>query len=263
MIKRWIRLAALCSLMAGVLLTVPSVVFATNQTPMNTPVIPIIWEETTILTWDGRTQAVGETSTQLSHVIIPGDRITQTGTIINGGPSPADTTVEIINVETRPDEGATSSCLANYLRLFWNINSKSGDNLWRDAKLGDHEISHSTGFTLDKGEDFQLTVGVYFPIESTGGQDSTCQLAYSVRITMTEHTDPSPTTQPSQSPTSPASTPPNPPTNPEKPTSKPGLNTPTGGGVLTQAWAKTLAIILVGLGLVGLYFTRRKDDSYG
>ena len=175
-----LRFLVILSLITGVALILPSTSHAEDAI-----VVPITWEgETTVLTWNNRVQVVGEMTAQVTHTLVPGDRITQGGSIRVEGPGPAEVTVEIVDVTTT---GLTSnSSVEESVRLIWTIAGHSGDRLWKDARLAleKNQALDRIRFPLGQGEEFPVLISVVFPWNSTIGAGDPARLSYSVRITV-------------------------------------------------------------------------------
>jgi len=125
-----------------------------------------------------------------SSVIVPGDRLERTLQVRNGGPSEALATVRIDHIALTGPTGNAAHELASLVHLTWQIGGQSSSMTWHDALQKDPIMASQ--ITVAQDEVFAVTVGLYFPVEATGGRDytgATHQLSFDVQITLTEKTD--------------------------------------------------------------------------
>ncbi|MCL2470205.1 MAG: hypothetical protein FWF25_00470 [Propionibacteriaceae bacterium] len=154
----------------------------------------IVWDGTTTsLNWDGSTSVVVQSPVSSPFVSVPGDEVTHTATVKNGGPTDAQVTVDILNVTSTNQSATAHSSLEDNVQLFWDINGDAGAMVWREASLAsdNRHVSYSTTFPIGQGGSFPLKVGFRFPTSATGGQNGgqpSSVLSFDVRVTMTEAT---------------------------------------------------------------------------
>ena len=150
-----------------------------------------------VIKWDGATHdmTASEDGADLvvrPVVVVPGDRHQRKATVINTGPTAAVATVQIINVTTSHPVGATNTDLEDHIHLFWDFNGFAGEEVWTKARLAKNldGVSHSVSFLVKQGEEFKITAGFYFNIESKSGmaKGQSSVLSFEIRVLLEEAT---------------------------------------------------------------------------
>jgi len=152
--------------------------------------IPIQWDGPTMnVSWNGDSYATSTGSIVGSVVAVPGDRAERTAVVRNGGPSPARTTVQILNVTTTNAPDTVNGDLEDLVHLFWDVGGVAVDRTWREVRedRDPNGVSYSISFHMSQGEKFRVTAGYYFPGAATTGNAEgfpSSELSFDVRILM-------------------------------------------------------------------------------
>ncbi|MCL2784419.1 MAG: hypothetical protein FWD55_03080, partial [Propionibacteriaceae bacterium] len=171
--KVHLKLFAASMLVMCGLIIAPANVHAEPMVTTSPSLVQLRWDDTTtLLNWDGSKRAVATaTFSESGIVLVPGDLVEHRATVVNGGPSTANVTVQIADVTTVNPHGVGNPDFEEVIRMFWDIDGYAGDHLWKDLRLAQNGlgVSHSVSFTLDQDEEFSMILGYYFPLFAMGG----------------------------------------------------------------------------------------------
>jgi hypothetical protein len=262
----WRRTVACVVALAGLLLSCPAGIAAAapgnGQPPIDTSDgrIALTWDgPITALDWRSAGYAVaGDAFIGQSSMTVPGDRIQRTAQVQNAGPSDAHATVEIRDVSSNTPTGSVNGDLADCIHLFAVVNGQSYDASWQSAMAAAQGgISWQVTFPVAQGASFQMTVGTYFPLDETRGNDMGDPseiLSFGVQVIMVGDTTASGgSSSPQPDPSA------DPPAGPEVAAGPDGNGAPTGGFVASdRALASSAAVLsMMTLIVAGLWVRRR------
>ncbi len=192
--RKWMKLPVV-GLACGVLLLGFGTPAAAQAEPImgeTSSTIPLKWDgPTTNVAWDGTEYGTSEGTFIGSPVTVPGDRVSRQAFIVNDGPADATATVEIRDVTTAKADGTLNADLENVIHLFWDINGRQGDEVWRELRVGRDAdgASYAVSFPIARGAQFPMTVGYYFPADVTTGRDmgkTSVALSFKVKVFLQE-----------------------------------------------------------------------------
>jgi len=142
----------------------------------------------TALDWRNEGYAVAGNSFVGRPVSVPGDRVHRTAVVRNDGPSAAQATVQIVDVAATDPSDSVNDDLMDCIHLFAAFDGEKYDATWRAAmSSADHGISWESTIPVPQGASFRLSVGVYFPLDETRGNDlgkPSQQLTFSIQVIM-------------------------------------------------------------------------------
>jgi len=196
------RLGALCLTLGLSLTAVPALSQAVDFEPVdNGPAgsVAIRWDgPITNLAWTGKRYATAESSFVGEPIVVPGDRASRTALVRNDGPSDAIATVRIetSSVDAVGPRGTANTELKDLIHLTWDVSGTTGGATWGEIARREGGID-TIQVPVARGQEFPITVGYYFPVDATTGQNwdpSSEVLGFTVRVQMEGDTAPLPTT---------------------------------------------------------------------